>query len=131
MSEGGDWGEGEIFVSRALDSTFLLFSGAGGVSEGGNWREGEITGFSHLANCMTYIATVYSSWMQRLVKASTGTVLHLLHVAAFVMISLALLALQHSCSVHTYMPHNVVPSKHTIYMYNLLLAAFAFSSSVK
>ena len=55
-----------VIMSKVLVSVSLLSSGvgngrgAGGVAEGGDWREGEITGFSHLANCMTYIATVYS-----------------------------------------------------------------------
>ena len=53
-------------MSKVLVSVSLLSSGvgngrgAGGVSEGGDWREGEIIGFSHLANCTTYIATLYS-----------------------------------------------------------------------
>ena len=53
-------------MSKVLVSSLLLSGGvgngrgAGGVSEGGDWREGEITGFSHLANCTRYIATVYS-----------------------------------------------------------------------
>ena len=73
-------------MSKVLVSVPLLSSGvgngrgAGGVSEGGDWREGEITGFSHLANCTVYSYSVQQ--MQQLVKASTGTVLHLLHVAA-------------------------------------------------
>ena len=53
-------------MSKVLVSVSLLSGGvgngrgAGGVSEGGDWREGDITGFSHLANCTRYIATVYS-----------------------------------------------------------------------
>ena len=53
-------------MSKVLVSVSLLSGGvgngrgAGGVSEGGDWGEGEITGFSHLANCTRYIATVYS-----------------------------------------------------------------------